>query len=136
MHAKVYEYRSSWEIFWKTIKRFLMINICFCSLIPKYKSNDVKQTFSYICWSKHRIELQIPLRAQMVANFVNSRRKKFVRNLLTKQITNDKFSSVCYRIVDEIGSLWCFLFYQKMCTLFQKIQFCVCFLKMFRPLKG
>ena len=23
-----------------------------------------------------------------------------------------------------------------MCTLFKKIQFCVCFLKMFRPLKG
>ena len=32
-------------------------------------------------------------------------------------------------------NLWCFLFYQKMCTLFQKIQFCVCFLKMFRPPK-
>ena len=31
---------------------------------------------------------------------------------------------------------WCFLFYQKMCTLFQNIKFCVCFLKMFRPLKG
>ena len=29
-----------------------------------------------------------------------------------------------------------FFFYQKMCTLFQKVKFCVCFLKMFRPLKG
>ena len=34
-HAKVY--RSLWGIFWKAIKRFSMINICFCSLIPKYK---------------------------------------------------------------------------------------------------
>ena len=32
--------------------------------------------------------------------------------------------------------LWCFLFYQKMCTLFKKMQFRVCCLKMFRPLKG
>ena len=31
--------------------------------------------------------------------------------------------------------LWCFLFYKKMCTLFKEMQFCVCFLKMFRPLK-
>ena len=28
-----------------------------------------------------------------------------------------------------------FLSTKKMCTLFQKMQFCVCFLKMFRPLK-
>ena len=34
-----------------------------------------------------------------------------------------------------LNSWWCFLFYQKMCTLFQKMRFCVCFLKMFRPLK-
>ena len=26
-----------WGIFWKTIKRFAMINICFCSLITKYR---------------------------------------------------------------------------------------------------
>ena len=39
--------------------------------------------------------------------------------------------------------LWCFLFYQKMCILFKKcalylkkMQFCVCFLKIFGPLKG
>ena len=31
--------------------------------------------------------------------------------------------------------LWCFLFYQRMCTLFQKMEYRVCFLKMFRPLK-
>ena len=42
--------------------------------------------------------------------------------------------------------LWCFLFYQKKkCAfyfkknaqiIFKKMQFCVCFLKIFRPLKG
>ena len=33
-------------------------------------------------------------------------------------------------------SLWCFLFYQKKCALyFKKMQFVVCFLKMFRPPK-
>ena len=29
-----------------------------------------------------------------------------------------------------------FFFYQKICTLFKRMQFCVCFLKMFCPLKG
>ena len=28
------------------------------------------------------------------------------------------------------------LIYQKICGLFKKMQYCVCFLKMFRPLKG
>ena len=32
--------------------------------------------------------------------------------------------------------LWCFLFYQRMCTLFHKMQYRVCFLKMFSTLKG
>ena len=32
--------------------------------------------------------------------------------------------------------LWCFLFYQKMCILYKKMQFCAGILKMFRPLKG
>ena len=32
--------------------------------------------------------------------------------------------------------LWCFLLYQKMCTLFKKMQFRVRFLKMLRALKG
>ena len=35
------------------------------------------------------------------------------------------------------GTNLCFLFYQKKGTLLKKkMQFCVCFLKMFRPLKG
>ena len=42
-------------------------------------------------------------------------------------------SAVCWQ---KLREYWCFLFYQKMCTLFQKIRFRVCFLKMFRPLKG
>ena len=46
----------------------------------------------------------------------------------------------CYALailtVPSFTYLWCFLFYHKMCTLFQKMQFRVCFLKMFRPLKG
>ena len=47
-----------------------------------------------------------------------------------RQIFCATFQGSCYLLS------WCFLFYQKMCTLFQKIQFRVCFLKMFRPLKG
>ena len=44
----------------------------------------------------------------------------------------------CFRSQPIIEwSLWCFLFYtKKMCTLFKKKPICVCFLKMFRLLKG
>ena len=51
--------------------------------------------------------------------------------------SNPGFSSNkrTHYLIDH-GDLWCFLFYQKMCTLFQKIQLRVCFLKMFRPLRG
>ena len=46
-------------------------------------------------------------------------------------------ASVFWWLISKfIRLLWCFLFYQKMCTLFQKMKFRVCFLKMFRPLKG
>ena len=31
-----------------------------------------------------------------------------------------------YGISYKFMNLWCFLFYQKMCTLFQKMYFCVC----------
>ena len=45
-HAKVC--RSYWGIFWTTIKRFSMINICFCSLISKYKRQpSYKIIFSF-----------------------------------------------------------------------------------------
>ena len=36
---------------------------------------------------------------------------------------------------DFVLLVFCFLFYQRMCTLFQKMQFHVCFLKMFRSPK-
>ena len=43
--------------------------------------------------------------------------------------TNDWHAPFSFKV-------WCFLFYQKICISFNKIHFCVCFLKMFRPLKG
>ena len=33
-------------------------------------------------------------------------------------------------------NLWCFLFYQKICTLFKKMQFCICFFKNVLPSKS
>ena len=43
---------------------------------------------------------------------------------------------ICWETFHHNFYLWCFLFYQKMCILFKRMQLCVCFLKMFRPLKG
>ena len=50
-----------------------------------------------------------------------------------------KYSIFLWQDIENVPqreNLWCFLFNQKMCTLFQKMQYRVCFLKMFRPLKG
>ena len=49
-------------------------------------------------------------------------------------IPYDMANVMCVEINGK--DLWCFLFCQKMCTLYQKMQFRVCFLKMFLPLKG
>ena len=50
-----------------------------------------------------------------------------------KEKTNQKAVQTHNHLV---SILWCFFIYENMCTLFQKMQCCVCFLKMFRPLKG
>ena len=53
-----------------------------------------------------------------------------------------KLSCVMLTILENLKNwskkvLWCFLFSTKKCAIYLKeMQFCVCFLKMFRPLKG
>ena len=62
-----------------------------------------------------------------------------IRNYEYDTILLKFLNTYCWYLVRTyifVRMLWCFLFYQKMCTLFQKMQFRDCFLKMFCPLKG